>query len=611
MNSIELTKDLNGLVSQNGEYSGKLTFISINGLQICVKGRVTRINGEKTQQETLPNQIVDLYKKHGNLFQAKLDGLFIILIRDNQKKTFSIHNNPYQACNLYWGEFHNELYFNSSLSGLIQGIPGGIRPHIGSILNFVSNGFTSCEQTQIEGIFKLLPSFTLTFGKQGVELSNHWDNEFDFNRREKLENLESELDHYEKIYQQGISDYLQNKQTNELGTLLSGGHDTTFALIQGGKVHNKPLHAFTATFPGWAFDESTYAKNVCRKYGHIHHEVPFLPEDLDFMTSLIRANDEPVVGSSLPVHRCAREASLHVDTMLAGDGGDTMWGEYYPVEELHRYVGGMSQSMRHLLWKISKTLVDWTDWERFWELEHVLKLFDDPNPYHDFLRRLCTYRHYRTDELYQIFNNDFTNEQRPEVGKWTLEFNKENFGDRLIEAKLFNGFYMYQSFHTTRSMNHFGLELYLPTINRNLMQFITRLPKNWVNGGSTFHRLTNNKSINRKFHKHALARYLDREEIYNRSFDIPWYNILRPRKDMIQKLELALEKRGWYNMNEIKNIFKEFLSQNVKEHELLELKHHGYRIFTLLSLEIWTREYIDGKQTPNPDEKIKLEDYLS
>ncbi|TNE97791.1 MAG: hypothetical protein EP326_10875 [Deltaproteobacteria bacterium] len=610
MSTVSLTHNLQGKVDSSILYSGPLEFHSIGDLEICIKGHITRIQGQKFKSESLLANLHDLYLQSGFLFQSQLEGLFLILIKDKTKSTFSIHNNPYQACNLYWYA-NDALVFSSSLHELIEMLPGSATPHIGSILNFVSNGFTSCEQTQIEGVSKLLPSFSLIFGKSGVELQNHWHQEFDFKRREKLDNIENEIDYYETIYRNGIKDFLEQKNCKELGTLLSGGHDTSFALIQAGKVHDKPLHAFTATFPGWAFDESTYARNICNKFNHIHHEVPFLPDDLDNMVGLIRANDEPVVGSSLPVHRCAEEAKQYVDTMLAGDGGDTLWGEYYPVEEIHRYIGNLSNGSRHILWKISKLLRDLTDWERFWELEHVLELFDHERPYHDFLRRLCTYRHYRTDDLYKIFNQDFVNGTKPEIGKWTLEFNKDNFADMLVEAKLFNGFYMYQSFHTTKSMNHFGLDLYLPTINREVMQFITRLPKQWINGGTTLHRLTNNKSINRKFHKHALARYLDREEIYNRSFDIPWYNILRPRKHMIEKLEIALAKRGWFNKNEISSIFKEFLSQNVKEHELLELKHHGYRIFTLLSLEIWAREYIDGKRTANPDEKILLEDYLT
>ena len=58
-------------------------------------------------------------------------------------------------------------------------------------------------------------------------------------------------------------------------------------------------------------------------------------------------------------------------------------------------------------------------------------------------------------------------------------------------------------------------------------------------------------------------------------------------------------------------MFDEFMHQKVKDYELLELKHHGYRIFTLLSLEIWCIEYLDGRKTKEVDTKISLEDYLS
>lgn len=601
-----------GSFNLNKDVQSDLQFTNVNGLEMAIVGRVTDfINTDKQfSKESLHNSIFHFYQKDPNLFQYYLDGLFVIFIYDKSKQKFTIHNNRYQASTLYYALINNNFFFSSSLKKLIQRSEIKSEIHIGSLLNFVSNGFTSCEQTQIKHIKKLLPSFTLELSSNGLKNYSHWDKEFDFKRRSRIGNLEDELDNYEHIYQKGISKYIDSMKPSEIGTLLSGGHDTSFALIQSGKVHNKPIHGFTASFPGWAFDESAYAKHICKKFNHIHHEVPFLPDDLDYIVSLIRANDEPVVGSSLPVHMCAKEASKHVDLMLAGDGGDTLWGEYYPVEEIHKYIGDMPYQFRHLAHGAVKTIQKFTDWERFWELEHVLSLFDDKQPYHDFLRRLCTYRHYNPQELHQLFRPDFAEGSSPEVGQWTLPFDKNNFSDRLIEAKLFNGFYMYQSFHTTKSMNHFNLELYLPTINHDLMQFITRLPKKWVNGGTTLHRLTNNKSINRRFHKHALARYLDKEEIYNRSFDIPWYNILRPRKHMLEKLKESLLARNWYQPQYLEKLFKEFQSQQVKEHELLELKHHGYRIFTLLSAEIWCREYLDGKFTESVDQKIKLEDYL-
>ena len=123
--------------------------------------------------------------------------------------------------------------------------------------------------------------------------------------------------------------------------------------------------------------------------------------------------------------------------------------------------------------------------------------------------------------------------------------------------------------------------------------------------------MTNNKRINRLFHKRALARYLDPREIRNLSFDIPWARILLPRPRIIELLLERLVRRGWFHEPTLRSLFREFRAQRHKEHELLELKNHGYRIFTLLSLEIWATEYLDGRMTDSPEERIVLEDYLA
>ena len=482
--------------------------------------------------------------------------------------------------------------------------------HIGSIKSFVSNGFTIPDQTQIKGIKKLLPTFWISIKDGHVELKNHWAQEFSFHRR-PFKNLESHLDVYEKIYRRGLNDYFEFYQTNELGSLLSGGHDSSFAFIQASKLLKKPIHAFTATFPGWLWNEEKHAQHVCEKNKGIFHKVPFLPEDIDFIVEVIRANEEPVVSVSLPTHNIAREASKYVDTMIGGDGGDTLWGEYYPVAEFHRYIKHMPLLARKGIHKLVSFLKQTTDWERFWELEHVSSLFLEDNYYNQFIRKLCTYRHFPDDFQKKIFSQKFY--EADDIPRSILEvpFTPENFRESLIEGKLFNAFYTYMSFFTYRSMENFDLSLYFPTINKELMDFITTLPYEWVNGGSSFHRLTNNKKINRKFHKKALSRYLKRDEIYNRSFDIPWYNILRPRKEVLKRLLTRLKQRGWYNDASLDILFSEFMGQKVKRHELLELKHHGYRVYTLLSLEIWCMEYIDGGFTKNIDSKISLEDYLA
>lgn len=581
-----------------------------DAIYVVISDAITKIyDGTQIPKEGQEEVIIELYKKHGPSFVKHCDGLFTILLFDLGKNKYFVLNNRYQTTTMYYYETKDLIVFAKDMQQIINNFLKNPQPHLGSIKSFVSNGFTIPDQTQIQGIKKMLPTYWLEVDLEKVHIKNHWESEFTF-KRQSFESLDDHLDRYESIYQDGLKRHVEYHDTNNLGCLLSGGHDTSFAFIQASKVFNKKIHAFTATFPGWAWDEESYAKNICEKFNGKFHSVPFLPKDLDHLVGVVRANQEPVVSVSLPMYLIGKEAKNHVDTMLGGDGGDTLWGEYYPVAEFHRYIKHMPVEMRRLVNKAATGLRKLTDWERFWELEHVSSLFTEDDYYNDFMRKLCTYRHFSYDYQNELFSTMFEG-VTPAESSLEIKFTPDNFREALIEGKLFNAFYTYQSFFTYRAMEKFDLSLYFPTINKELMDLITTLPYSWVNGGTTLHRLTNHKAINRRFHKRALARYLRSEEIYNRSFDIPWYNILKPRKEVLKRLLERLKRRGWYQEKTLDILFNEFQNQKVKEHELLELKHHGYRVYTLLNLEVWCMEYLDGNINKPQDESIPLEDYLA
>ncbi len=582
-----------------------------DNLTLFIRGQITRVLGsgfeQKLEPKNYPALVANYYQKYGQEFYQFLDGPFFILLWDRQAKKLCLCNNRHQCSNLYYYERGDGFLFAHSLTDLLKYIPEK-KPFTPSILSFVSNGFTYSDQTQIAGVRKLLPSFGLVWENHQLSLINHWEGELQFNRQ-AFDNLEKHLDRYELTYRDVVSSYLEQKHPRELGCLLSGGHDTSFAVIQANKVFSRPLHTFTVTFPNWAFNEERYAKNIAEKFGCHFHPVPFTADKMDKVISMIRAVEEPVVGVALPLQILAEEASQHVDVLLGGDGGDTIWGEYYPVAEYHRYVKYLPLRWRKSLYQMAKGLVRFTDWERFWELEHVASLFAQPNYHDQFMRKLCTYRHFTDSFQSQLFVPEFYGQGEMARSVLEVPFTNEKFRESLIEGKLFNAFYNYMGFSQTKIMENSGMSFFMPTVQKPVLDFICKLPYQWVNGGTTFHRLVNSKSVNRRFHKKALARYLKSEEIYNRSFDIPWYNILKPRHDILSVLKRSLLKRGWYRESTLNQIWKEFQYQSVKDYELLELKHHGYRIFTLLSLEVWSRMYLDGKISESTD--IPLIDFLN
>jgi asparagine synthase (glutamine-hydrolysing) len=562
---------------------------------ISVSGVITDCVIEDESIEHVHKLIIRLYKQHEDDFFKYLDGTFFILFYDKKNESLLLCNNRHQTSNLYYHETDNGLMFSNSLL-TISKLMDSRKVYMPSVLSFLSNGFTYSDKTQLDGVSKLLPAFRIKWKNSAVTLNNHWNEELSFERR-KFDDLETHLDRYEKTYQSVLKNYLDNLNPKSVGCLLSGGHDTSFAVSQLSKVLKGPLKTFTITFPNWAFNEEEHAKAIAKKFNCEFTGIPFQSEDLDLIVEMISAVEEPVVGVALPLHVLSKEASKHVDVIVGGDGGDTVWGEYYPVAEFHRYIKNMSPLPRKLIHKTSKFLAKTTDWERFWELEHVSSLFAEEDYYDQFMRKLCTYRHFRDDYLKDLFDPKAYG--AGEISRSILEipFTKNNFREDLIEGKLYNAFYNYMGFSQTKLMKSCGIDFFMPTVQKPVLDFITTLPYEWVNGGNTFQRLTNNKSINRKFHKKALSRYLKRDEIYNRSFDIPWGRILRPREDVLLTLKENLIKRGWFKESALDKLWDEYMCQSSKKHEILELKNHGYRIFTLLSLEVWCQIFIDGKDT--------------
>ena len=65
------------------------------------------------------------------------------------------------------------------------------------------------------------------------------------------------------------------------------------------------------------------------------------------------------------------------------------------------------------------------------------------------------------------------------------------------------------------------------------------------------------------------------------------------------------------NEDFLERLFDEFPRQTVKPHEILELKHHGYRIFSLLTLEVWCMEFLDRSPGGPGEEDPPLEEYLA
>ncbi|MFC1666353.1 asparagine synthase-related protein [Candidatus Omnitrophota bacterium] len=566
----------------------------------------------ESSRNNLEELVAQLFVKEGKGFCSLLDGFFIIVIHDRTSGEVFIFNSRHQATQLYYCANDNALFFASSLKLLLDLLPYTPPFDKQALPSFLRTGFSYTEKTQLEGVKKLLPTQFIHVHDKTYTVSDHWKTEYIFDRR-PFTDLNAKLDEYESVYSKSIGSFLNCVKPGELGCFLSGGHDTSFTFIQTSKLFGKPVHAFTASYENFAFDETPKARYITEKFGGVHHPVVIGPDAIDCVPYFINIVEEPVSGGALPIFMCILEARKHVDSMISGDAGDTLWGEYYPVAEWHRYFRRLPYILRKGARLLNKIILSVNDWERFWESDHVFSLFAEKNIYDDFFGRLCSYRHYNIETVRKILDAETFKEISLHKCMIDLPFTKDNFFDALIETKMLYGVYQYMLPPTQKPIEGFGMNYYSPYLNNKLITFINSLPKEWLNDGTTFQKLSNT-GHRRRFHKMAMLRYLPEQYVYSaqQSCDVPFHLFLTKRPIVLERLLSRLKRRGLFNNRSLEHIFNEFPRQKIKPREIIELKHHGYRIFCLLTFEIWCMQFIDTDKEKNaPTQKtVPLEDYL-
>jgi asparagine synthase (glutamine-hydrolysing) len=114
-----------------------------------------------------------------------------------------------------------------------------------------------------------------------------------------------------------------------VGAFLSGGIDSTSVVAAVKELDQRPLKTFVISINGKSADQA-YAKKAAEYFGTDHHEVEINEIDyIEVLNRLIGHYDEPFFDqSALPSLLISQEIKKYVTVVLAGDGGDELYGGY-------------------------------------------------------------------------------------------------------------------------------------------------------------------------------------------------------------------------------------------------------------------------------------------
>jgi asparagine synthase (glutamine-hydrolysing) len=125
-----------------------------------------------------------------------------------------------------------------------------------------------------------------------------------------------------------------------VGVLLSGGLDSSLIVALASRHSRTPVKTFTVLFgdEGKHLDEREYARAVAKRFRTEHHELHVSSMLADRLPAMVRHFGQPFGNpTALLTWAICEEARKHVKVLLAGDGGDELFGGYPRYQAMMAY----------------------------------------------------------------------------------------------------------------------------------------------------------------------------------------------------------------------------------------------------------------------------------
>lgn len=284
----------------------------------------------------------------------KLRGMFAFAVWDQKLKTLSLARDPIGEKHLYYGWQGNTFVFGSELKALKKHPDFKKKICRNSLSLFLLHNYVPAPYSIFQGINKLLPGHFISINthnnRSKQDPIEYWslfnipknDKTQFLNEKAVINELENKLIH--SVKSQMLSDV-------PIGSLLSGGIDSTLITAIMQKISDKPVKTFTIGFEDKNFNEAEHASSIAEYLQTNHHELYVTSQDsLSIVPDLASYWDEPFADSSqIPTYLVMQLASKEIKVALSGDGADELFGgynRYKYVPKIWNQLGWMPSSFK-------------------------------------------------------------------------------------------------------------------------------------------------------------------------------------------------------------------------------------------------------------------------
>jgi len=288
-----------------------------------------------------------LLMEYGLKVLDRLNGFFAFSFWDKESGDLILARDRFGVKPMFYSDDSEKFTFGSEIKALIAA--GSTKILNTSALNeLFFYRYVSGENTMYSGIKRLLPGHWMRISQSGKILeTNRW-----FSLKDAAlsqEKISDPLAWFEDIFHQSIRYRMISDVP--VGTLLSGGLDSSAVLFSQVSQGYQGLSSWNISFSNYQHDESSVARDFSKSLGVDFHTHEFTGDQLmGLVKESIHNHDEPLMhlqdGHILGI---ARKAKEKVSVLLSGEGADEVLGGYvrYKVhDKAWRYQ--LLQSLRYV-----------------------------------------------------------------------------------------------------------------------------------------------------------------------------------------------------------------------------------------------------------------------
>lgn len=522
--------------------------------------------------------IVHLYEEFGLKCLPMLRGMFAFAIWDAPAQRLILARDRLGKKPLFYAVDHHGLSFASELKALLL---GGPCPPIDPIAlhHYLTFQYVPTPQSIFTGIRKLKPGHVLVYEDGKVSESAYWSLSY---LRKEMERTEAEYrEEFLSLLQESVR--LRLVSDVPLGAFLSGGMDSATVVALMSQMSEQPVKTFSIGFKEDAFNELPFAREVARRFGTEHHEFMIEPSAMEILPTLVRVYDEPFADSSaIPTYYVAQLSRQFVTVILNGDGGDELLAGYprYRFHSFDRLTARLlSMSTQERLVRLLQRFPSNGSWSRRIKnrLERVFMPFS-----HTYMGRICYFSPVEKEELY---TSDFRelvkgHDSLDLLISWFESVQASNLLDELLGVDTTSYLPDDLLVKVDRATMAHGLEARSPFLDHRLVEYAASLPIDMkIRNGETKYLL---KTVMREVLPESILR---RPKM---GFGVPidqWFR--GPCREFVRDTLLSSRslQRGYFRPERI----RQMIDRHQDGHAT-----YGSRVYGLLMLELWHRDYVDG-----------------